>query len=130
MKRTRVTLVPIVIATAAFFIVLPRSGGDATVRMVGSNGSFSFEPADIEAAEGARILFVNDTDATHTVTASTGGFDLEIQPGDSRFLELDGAGAYDFYCRFHGSSDGMTGTLQLGDAVAIPSTAPSAAPTS
>ena len=130
MKRTRVTLVPIVIAAAAFFIVLPRTGGDVTLHMIGSNGSFAFEPDSIEAGEGARILVVNDTDATHTITASTGGFDLEIQPGDSRFLELDGAGAYDFYCRFHGSSDGMTGTLQLGAADAIPSTSPSALPTS
>lgn len=124
MKRVRVTLVPLVVAAAAFFVVLPRSGGDATISMVGSSGSYAYRPDRLELAEGARVLVENTTDTTHTITAVAGTFELTIQPGDSRFLEVAAPGAYDYYCRFHGASDGMTGTLTLGDAsapVATPS---------
>jgi len=129
MKRVRVTLVPIVIAIAAFFIVLPRTGGDLKIRMIGSEGSYRYEPGKVEAAVDARILVVNDTEATHTITSATGEFDLVIQPGDSRFLELADSAAYDFFCRFHGSSDGMTGTLRLGNPVSTPLATPSPAAT-
>lgn len=115
MKRVRVTLVPLVIAAAAFFVVLPRTGGDVKLTMTRTSGSYAFEPDTLKATEDARILVVNDTDATHTVTAVTGEFDLTIQPGDSRFLEIDGPVAIDFYCRYHGSSDGMAGSVTLGE---------------
>lgn len=127
MKRVRVTLVPLVVAVAAFFIVLPRIGGDTTLRAVGTDGGYAFEPRDLQDAAGARILVRNDSDATHTVTAVTGEFDLEVQPGDSRFLEIEFAGAYEYYCRYHASIEAMTGTITLGDPNAEPSPASSPA---
>jgi plastocyanin len=129
MKPVRVTFVPLVIAIAAFFVVLPRGGGDVELRMTGADGSFAFEPVTTEIGDAstqrARILVVNRTVQTHTVTAVAGGFDLEVQPGDSRFLEIGEPGLFEFFCRYHGSTDGMTGTVTVGDPTTAPTIEPS-----
>lgn len=130
MQPVRVTLVPLVLAAAALFVVLPRSGGDATLRIAGADGSYAFEPGELDTAEDARILVRNETDATHTVTAVAGGFDLEIQPGDSRFLEIAEPGAYEYFCRYHATSEAMSGTITLGDPNQEPAPAPTVVSTS
>jgi plastocyanin len=128
MRKTKVTLVPIVVAAAAFFLVLSRSGGDATIEMIQEDEAFSFSPARLELAAGSRVLVVNRTQATHTLTAVTEAFDVEIQPGDSRFLDAPGDGTFDFYCRYHATSDSMTGTLVLGEPSAGVTPAPTSTP--
>lgn len=122
MKPVRVTLVPLVVAFGALFVILPRTGGDATLRMTGTAGSYAFSPEDLEVDAGARIRLVNDSDATHSVTALSDGFDVVVQPGASTFLSPDEEGRFDFFCRFHGTTDDMRGSLEIGDA---PAQAPS-----
>jgi plastocyanin len=117
MKPVRVTLVPLVVAVAAFFVLLPRTGGDSTIRMEGAvEDAYRFAPDQLSVATQARIRIVNDSDATHTITSIDEAFDLELQPGESGFIAPEGTGSFEFFCRFHGATGGMTGTLTVGDA--------------
>lgn len=111
MKRAKVTLVPLVVAAAAFFIVLPRTGGDAVIRMIASGDGYAFDPSQPTVKAGARIRVQNDSQVTHTFEAVTGVFDLgDLQPGESRLITVDATGSVEFLCRYHGA-DGMSGTL-------------------
>lgn len=113
MKRAKVTLVPLVVAVAAFFVVLPRTGGDAVVVAVESGSGFAFSPLKATVGAGTRIRFDNETRATHSIESLTGAFALgDLQAGESTFLEHLGAGTYEFRCRYHGN-DGMTGELAV-----------------
>lgn len=117
MKPVRVTLVPLVVAFAALFVILPRTGGDGTIQMSGTAGSYSFEPSELNVDEaGVRIRVVNDSDTTHTMTSVVEGFDLVVQPGEAKFLSAGQSGTLDYYCRYHGTSDEMTGKLAVGGA--------------
>ncbi|MFP5225455.1 MAG: plastocyanin/azurin family copper-binding protein [Actinomycetota bacterium] len=113
MKRTKVTLVPLVVAVAAFFAVLPRGGGDAVIRMVAEGDGFAFDPSELTVGPGARIRVENDTTATHSFQTGSGIVDLgDIQPGQTLFFEVADSGTLDFFCRYH-TSEGMNGQLTV-----------------
>jgi len=123
----RYSLLPFAIALAALFIVLPRTGGDATIKFLGKEGSFRLSPASLTVQPGARVAFENDTKFTHTATCGTCSKDAwdtgDIQPGQTVFLTFDTAGTYTYVCRYHTS---LVGQLAVGTAASGASPSPSA----
>jgi plastocyanin len=69
---------------------------------------FSDLPANLRV--GDAIVWVNRDVVAHTATARDRGFDVELQPNQSRRIVLRRAGAIAFYCRYHPA---MTGTLRV-----------------
>ncbi len=108
-KLIRYLWVPAVGAIAALFMVLPQTGGNVTVHIVGAQGHYRFEPSNIELRPGQRLEFINDTRETHTATCKGCGWDTgDIQPGQAIFKEFPTAGVFAFVCRYHpaGSEQG------------------------
>lgn len=100
----------IMAAVAAFFMVLPQTGGDAVIEF-GARGPY---PATLHVARGARIQFRNDTRVTHTATCQGCGWSTrDVQPGQSAFITFRDDRAYAYSCSYH---RGETGTLAVGDA--------------
>lgn len=94
------------------------------VRIVARAGDeerpFVFEPAALEVPVGARVAWVNDTDAYHTVTfsdslepkAPNGTFDEQLYArGERTERVLSRAGTYVFYCQPHAGF--MFGTIAV-----------------
>jgi plastocyanin len=77
--------------------------------------SFYFKPTFIKAPGGsmAMITLTNESDVPHTFTADELDVDEELQPGDSKEIEVDigTESRYEFYCRFH-QGQGMRGAFQ------------------
>jgi plastocyanin len=111
-RWVRYSLFPAAVAFAALFIVLPQTGGDATVKIVMQGGSPSFSPSVRSVAAGARVAFENDTKQTQTVTCLTctarDTWDSgDIQPGQTVFVTLpDTATAFDYASRYDESLQG------------------------
>ena len=85
---------------------------EATAAAAGSDGGltiqgFAFNPQELTAPAGT-IEITNQDDATHTVTADEGAFDVSIGGGGGGTITVDTAGSYPFHCNIHSS---MTGTL-------------------
>jgi len=76
--------------------------------MVG-NDPWSFSPASISIRRGTKVVFSNQTQADHTVTANNGAFNFDpVVPGQSVSFTFNTPGAYAYYCQFHPN---MTGTI-------------------
>ena len=93
----------------------------------------TFDPSSLSVASGTEVVFTNDGDEPHTVTAysdglpdgaayfSSGGFDDEasardglgdslIPPGEQYTVTLDEPGTYRYFCIPH-ENHGMTGEI-------------------
>ncbi len=69
---------------------------------------FEFEVSG-PVAQGATVTVRNGDREAHTVTSTTGGFDVKVDPGaTATFTAPNAAGSYAFACSFHAE---MTGTL-------------------
>lgn len=94
------------------------NGGNGTsdyeVTMVGH----SFSPSNLTVPVGATVVWINESDETHTVTSGSDGqhdelFDSgNVAPGGQYSYEFQEAGTYDYYCIPHYAS-GMTGTITV-----------------
>jgi len=63
---------------------------------------FLFGPPRLEIAAGTTIVWVNDGQVTHTVSAEDGSFDSgPIEPGGRRGLSFSRAGTFSFHCTPH-----------------------------
>ena len=84
------------------------NGGSVTL----TAAEFAFEPADLSAASGDTIEFVNEDDAEHNFTAEDAGLDEDVDAGGSTTIDLSGveAGTYDYFCEYHPD---MKGTLEV-----------------
>ena len=120
----RYSLLPAAIALAALFLVLPRTGGDTTIKFLGTEGSFRLAPASLHVEPGALIAFENDTRFTHTATCGTCTKDAwdtgDIQPGATVFLTFDQAGSFTFVCRYHTELVGQLGVGTAASSSASP----------
>ena len=85
-------------------------GGGGSVTLTAAE--FAFDPADISAASGDSIEFVNEDEAEHNFTAEDAGLDEDVDAGGSTTISLEGveAGSYDYFCEYHPD---MTGTLEV-----------------
>jgi len=122
----RYSVIPATAALAAFFLVLPITGSDSVVRMVGEPGTFAFEPATIRIEPGERIGFSNESGSTHTAECvacpwATG----DVQPQDLRMVAFNEVGSFEFRCRYHPE---MTGIVGVGTEPVAPDPAPDPAP--
>jgi plastocyanin len=63
---------------------------------------FRFRPGRLEIAAGTTIVWVNDGQVMHTVSAEDGSFDSgPIEPGERRPLTFLRAGSFPFHCTPH-----------------------------
>ena len=83
-------------------------GGSVTLTAV----DFAFDPADLSAAAGDTIEFVNEDDAEHNFTAEDAGIDEDVDAGGSTTINLTDVepGSYDYFCEYHPD---MKGTLEV-----------------
>jgi plastocyanin len=125
----RYSLFPAAIAFSALFIVLPATGADVTIKIVGPATAPRFQPTIAPVKPGTRIAFENDTRATQTATCLTctaNPWDTgDIQPGQTVFLVIPTArGIFDYGSRY---DQNLIGRLLAGVA-AEASPSPSASP--
>ena len=72
----------------------------------------AFNPAQLNVAPGTTVTFVNNDTVPHTATSDTKLFDLEIPPGSSYPVVLEGEGTVPYHCELHPE---MKGTIVVGD---------------
>lgn len=71
-----------------------------------------FQPAELRAAVGQRILWANNGTLAHTVTADDGAFDSgHLIPGQTWAHAFAAPGTYTYHCVPH-SSRGATGAWE------------------
>ena len=75
---------------------------------------FFFDPADAAVEPGTSIVWVNQGQEPHTVTADDGSFDSGVlNPGDSFMVTFLGSGTLTYHCEIHPS---MVGSVTVGAA--------------
>ena len=75
---------------------------------------FYFEPANAAIQPGDTIMWVNEGNTPHTVTADDGSFDSgTLQPGESYSHTFQSAGMVPYHCSIHPF---MTGSVTVGAA--------------
>ncbi|MBI3997704.1 MAG: cupredoxin domain-containing protein [Armatimonadetes bacterium] len=87
-----------------------RGQEEALVRIQSDDYAYgaSFEPRTLEVTAGTTVVWVNDSSATHTVTARDGAFDSgQVASGSRYSVKLDRAATYDYYCKIHASMTGL-----------------------
>ena len=63
---------------------------------------FFFNPSQITVVPGTTIVWVNDGNHPHTVTADDGSFDSEtLMPGQSFRVTFEGQGTITYFCEIH-----------------------------
>jgi plastocyanin len=72
----------------------------------------AFNPAQLNVAPGTTVTFVNHDNVPHTATSDNKLFDLEIPPGSSYPVVLEGEGTVPYHCELHPE---MKGTIVVGD---------------
>ena len=82
---------------------------DTTTVEISNN---AFNPAELHVAPGSTVTFVNNDNVPHTATSDTKLFDLEIPPGSSYPVVLEGEGTVPYHCELHPE---MKGTIVVGD---------------
>src|SRR5215208_5846312 len=82
---------------------------DTTTVEIGNN---AFNPAQLNVAPGTTVTFVNNDNVPHTATSDNKLFDLEIPPGVSYPVVLEGEGTVPYHCELHPE---MKGTIVVGD---------------
>lgn len=81
------------------------AGGSSELRIAG------FQFSEVTAAPGAEVAVSNADDATHTVSADDGSFDVRVDGGaEATFTAPDAPGDYAFMCKIHPT---MEGTLTV-----------------
>ena len=75
---------------------------------------FFFDPADAAVEPGTSIVWVNQGQEPHTVTADDGSFDSGmLNPGDTFMVTFLGSGTLTYHCEIHPS---MVGSVTVGAA--------------
>jgi plastocyanin len=73
----------------------------------------AFQQADISAAVGDTIEWMNKDVVDHTATARNGAFNVVIPAGKKTRLVVTQPGMFEYYCRFHPT---MTARLTVSKA--------------
>src|SRR5215204_546302 len=61
----------------------------------------AFNPPQLNVAPGTTVTFVNNDNVPHTATSDNKLFDLEIPPGSSYPVVLEGEGTVPYHCELH-----------------------------
>lgn len=86
------------------------------IRAVGSPGSFAWEPTGRTIVKGDKIVWRNDTDYQHTVTAWKGRWskDSRIEPGQRTSKVFKKTGVFRFRCTVGAGTNFAHSTVQDG----------------
>src|SRR5215208_4134288 len=87
----------------------PPAPNDTTTVEILNN---AFNPDQLNVAPGTTVTFVNNDNVPHTANSDTKLFDLEIPPGSSYPVVLEGEGTVPYHCELHPD---MKGTIVVGD---------------
>jgi plastocyanin len=74
----------------------------------------AYQPKQIEVDAGTTVLWTQEGELPHTVTADDGSFDSgEMGQGDTYSQTFQQPGSFPYYCTFHGAPGGvgMSGTV-------------------
>ena len=85
---------------------------------------FSFEPATIDVAAGATVVWTNDGQAPHTVTGDFADSGI-LEPGGTFSHTFAESGEFGYVCSIHPQ---MTGTIRVNAGAEIEATPAAAAP--
>src|SRR6266566_7397137 len=80
------------------------STNSAQIKMVESNGQYSFSPATVTVTKGGKVVWTNTTDAPHTVTPDTAKAftaSSDIAANQTYSLVFNTAGTYTYHCSIH-----------------------------
>jgi plastocyanin len=78
------------------------TSGAATAAASASVQDFSFQPARLVVKPGTTVVWTNQGQVVHTVTAEDGSFESgEIQPGGQRSITFSRPGRYAYHCTPH-----------------------------
>lgn len=114
------SLVVVAFVVGLVSVPMASSADTARFRAVEQDGQSLWKPASRTIAKGDRIVWVNPTDRTHTVTAYSGPWakDSSVPSGDRTAKRFRKAGRYKFRCMVKGHSalsggncQGMCGTV-------------------
>lgn len=111
----RVFAVIVSVFLLAMFAVPPVYAQSASQANVAAQ-DFLFSPRDITVQAGTTVVWVNNGQMPHTVTADDGSFDSgTLNAGATYSHTFTAAGTYSYHCSFHGSSGGigMAGTVTV-----------------
>jgi plastocyanin len=116
----RTTVVAAVTAMVAMSAVVAMGQVAPTgeTREVVSGDNF-FDPEAVRVPVGTRIVWPNEGQTSHTVTASDGLFESgDLKPNQEFARTFDRPGAYRYFCRYHGTArgQGMAGVILVGNA--------------
>lgn len=68
----------------------------------------SFNPKQLSVAAGTTVVWTNNDNMAHTVTADDKSFDSgNLNPGDTFKFTFTKPGTYRYYCKYHGGPDGV-----------------------
>jgi plastocyanin len=86
------------------------SGGGAAASV--TIADFAFSPAELTVSSGDVVSVKNDDSTTHTFTSDGGGFDVQVEAGQSGEARVSAStpGTYDFHCTIHPN---MTGKVTV-----------------
>jgi plastocyanin len=71
-----------------------------------------FSPTVLRVRPGTTVNWANRDGIEHTVTATGGSFDADLQDGQAYSRRFDQSGVFPYYCHFH---PGMVGVVFVGD---------------
>jgi plastocyanin len=84
----------------------------------------AYQPKQIEVDPGTTVMWTQEGELPHTVTADDGSFDSgEMGQGDTYSRTFQQSGSYPYYCTFHGApgGEGMSGVVVVAGAPGGPS---------
>ena len=68
----------------------------------------AFTPAEVTVMVSGSILWVNNDNVVHTVTADDGSFDSgDLQPGTSIGFTFNTVGPHPYHCKYHAEMTGL-----------------------
>jgi plastocyanin len=77
-----------------------------TTKVTIQNSTFS--PASVTVMQSGSILWVNNDQQAHTVTADDGSFDSgDVQPGAAFGWTFNTVGPHSYHCKYHSKMTGL-----------------------
>ena len=92
---------------AAGVLLLTLSAGLALaakgkVSIVESNGKYAYSPANLTVEQGTTVVWTNNSDAAHTVTADDSSFASDTFGQDGTFQQtFNSVGTFAYHCEIH-----------------------------
>ena len=75
------------------------------IKIVTQGSMYAFDPASLTIKVGTQVIWINDSNAPHTVSSDTGVFNtpnpLGINPGQTYAFTFTKPGTYPYYCNIH-----------------------------